>query len=76
MKKIALFLISIYQVILSPFIRSVLGIQAVCRFSPTCSEHMKQMILKNGFKKGVLKGFGQFRNCHPRGIGGVYGTNI
>ena len=57
MKKIILFLISIYQKIssLTP---------PRCRFYPTCSEYTKQAINKYGIKKGVYLGFKRILKCH------------
>ena len=63
MKKIALFLIFIYQKIssLTP---------PRCRFYPTCSEYTKQAILKYGFIKGLKLGLIRICKCHPFNDGG------
>lgn len=63
MKKILLFLISIYQKIsgLTP---------AVCRFYPTCSEYTKQAIQKYGVLKGCWLGIKRICRCHPYNDGG------
>ena len=63
MKKIALFLIFIYQKIssLTP---------PRCRFYPTCSEYTKQAILKYGFIKGLRLGLIRICKCHPFNDGG------
>ncbi len=63
MKKIILFLISIYQKIsrLTP---------SVCRFYPTCSEYTKQAVLKYGVLKGGWLGIKRISRCHPGNEGG------
>ncbi len=63
MKKIVLFLISIYQKIsrLTP---------PRCRFYPTCSEYTKQSILKYGLIKGGWLGIKRICKCHPLNDGG------
>lgn len=63
LKKIILFLISCYQKIssLTP---------PVCRFTPTCSEYMKQAIQKYGIVKGGWLGIKRICRCHPLNPGG------
>lgn len=62
-KKLLLKLINIYQSIskLTP---------PTCRFYPTCSEYMKQAILKYGVLKGVFLGVKRILKCHPFHPGG------
>lgn len=62
-KKIAVFLISIYQ----KFSKYT---PKICRFYPTCSEYTKQAIIKYGFTKGVYLGFLRILRCHPFNKGG------
>ncbi len=65
MKKIALFLIRIYQLLLSPlFGRN-------CRFTPTCSVYTSEAIKKHGFLKGIYLGGKRLAKCHPFHPGGV-----
>ena len=63
MKKLFLFLISIYQKLskLTP---------PVCRFYPTCSEYTKQAIMKYGVLKGGWLGIKRISRCHPGNEGG------
>lgn len=42
----------------------------VCRFTPTCSEYMKQAIIKYGVLKGGLLGIKRISRCHPFNKGG------
>lgn len=65
MRKIALFLIRIYQLLLSP----LLGRN--CRFYPTCSVYTSEAIKKHGFLKGILLGGKRIIKCHPFHPGGV-----
>ena len=63
MKKLILFLISIYRKIssLTP---------PRCRFYPTCSEYTKQSIIKYGLIKGGILGLKRICKCHPLHEGG------
>jgi len=63
MKKIFLFLITIYQKIssLTP---------SRCRFYPTCSQYTKEAIQKYGIFKGGILGIKRIVKCHPLNEGG------
>ena len=74
MKNVLLSLLIGYQAVVSPILRNVLGVQVTCRYSPTCSEYMKQMVQKYGVIKGFKKGLTQLSACHP--WSNKYGTNI
>lgn len=63
MKKIVLFLISVYQKI-SKYT------PASCRFTPTCSEYTRQAIVKYGVLKGTWLGLKRVSKCHPWHDGG------
>ncbi|MGN0014867.1 MAG: membrane protein insertion efficiency factor YidD [Candidatus Gastranaerophilaceae bacterium] len=63
LKKIALFLIRIYQ-FFSKYTPKT------CRFYPTCSEYTKQAIEKYGFFKGGWLGLKRICRCHPLNKGG------
>jgi putative membrane protein insertion efficiency factor len=65
MKQIALILIKIYRLILSP----LLGHH--CRFFPTCSVYAYQAIEKYGFVKGITLGIKRLFKCHPLHPGGI-----
>ena len=41
-----------------------------CKFYPSCSEYMKQAILKYGCFKGCFKGIKRLLKCHPFAKGG------
>ena len=64
MKKIARFLIRIYQHTLSPIIGKN------CRFTPTCSEYTIQAIEEHGTFIGIKMGIGRICRCNPFSKGG------
>ncbi|HCW93856.1 membrane protein insertion efficiency factor YidD [Flexistipes sinusarabici] len=63
-KKLLLNSISLYQLLLSPF----LGRN--CRFYPTCSAYTKEAIVKKGIFKGVILSLWRILRCHPYSKGG------
>lgn len=65
MKYIALGLIRIYQLLVSPW----LGHN--CRYYPSCSEYTYEAIKKYGFFKGSWLGGKRILRCHPFHEGGV-----
>ena len=67
MKKILLFLLKIYKKFISPIFKAI-GIE--CKYYPTCSEYMKQAIIKYGSIKGVYLGIKRFIKCNPFSKGG------
>lgn len=60
-----LFLIRLYQRLLSP----LLG--PVCRFTPSCSSYMATCIERHGPTRGVGLGLRRLARCHPFHPGGV-----
>jgi len=64
MKTIALFLIRVYQKILSP------ALPPSCRFYPTCSQYTYQAIEKYGLLRGGWLGLRRLARCHPWNAGG------
>ena len=65
MKYIALILISVYQLLFSIIAKQLFGIPAFCRYRPTCSQYMTQMIEKYGVMKGGMMGVKRLLSCHP-----------
>ena len=73
MKKLALLLIAGYQRYLNlsnPIMRSIFGVNAACRFSPTCSDYMYKAVEKHGIITGLRMGFSRILRCHPWSQGG------
>jgi len=64
-KALALFLIRLYQLTLSP----LLGTR--CRYHPTCSAYAQEAIMKYGFFRGALLGAQRLFRCHPFHEGGI-----
>ena len=60
MKKILIKLIETYQ-------KVPLSTHKMCRFTPTCSEYMKQALEKYGLIKGLKLGIKRLLKCHPFG---------
>jgi putative membrane protein insertion efficiency factor len=58
-------LITFYQKFVSPALKQLLGIQSMCRFSPSCSEYTKISIKKYGAIKGLYLGLVQLLHCQP-----------
>lgn len=56
-----LFLVKIYQWIISPIF------PANCRFNPTCSIYMTESIKEWGIFKGIYLGIRRISKCHPWG---------
>lgn len=68
MKKILiapfLFLIKIYQTLISPLTPDT------CRFQPTCSHYTKEALQKHGLFKGGMLALKRITSCHPWGKSG------
>ena len=60
-----IFLVRLYQVILSP----LLGPR--CRFHPTCSEYAIESLRRHGAWKGLWLALRRVGRCHPFHSGGV-----
>lgn len=52
-------LIKLYKIVLSPLLGNN------CRHLPTCSDYMKEAILKHGTVKGMYLGTRRLLRCHP-----------
>ncbi len=60
MKKFLLKLIDLYQ-------STPLRVHFRCRFTPTCSQYMKDAIIMHGVKKGLWLGIKRIFRCRPFG---------
>lgn len=65
MKIIALALIKIYRLCISPVIGQT------CRFYPSCSEYALEAFKKHPFFKALRLTFKRIAKCHPGHPGGV-----
>jgi putative membrane protein insertion efficiency factor len=53
-----------YQLLISP----LLG--ANCRFTPSCSHYMIEVVRRHGFWRGGWQGMRRILRCHPFSAGG------
>ena len=65
MTTISLYLIKLYQAVISP----LLGPR--CRFYPTCSQYASEAIQSHGVIKGWGLAFRRILKCHPFHSGGI-----
>ena len=63
MKNILIKLVKLYQKIPGNFHKN-------CRFYPTCSQYMRQAVLKYGVGKGLYLGIKRLLRCNPFCKGG------
>jgi len=63
-RTIALALIKLYQLFLSP----LLG--PSCRFAPTCSAYAAECISRFGLGRGAVLALRRLAKCHPWGLSG------
>jgi putative membrane protein insertion efficiency factor len=64
MKRVALFLIRLYQNTISR------ALPPSCRFTPSCSHYTYEAIEKYGFARGGWLGAKRLARCHPLNPGG------
>jgi putative membrane protein insertion efficiency factor len=67
---VALAVIRVYQILLSPFLHAISGPAAGCRFLPTCSEYARQAIHAHGLRRGGWMALRRIFKCHPWHEGG------
>ena len=71
MTKILIFIIKIYQYLISPFLGNK------CRFLPTCSEYFIEALKTHGLIRGLKFGFIRILKCHPfKKLGGGEGLDF
>ncbi len=71
MIKILIYIIKIYQYLISP----LLGNR--CRFLPTCSEYFIEALKTLGLIEGIKLGLKRIFKCHPfKKLGGSHGLDF
>jgi putative membrane protein insertion efficiency factor len=73
MKQLVITVISLYQIILSPIFKQLLGVKSQCRYSPSCSVYAKQVISDYGSIKGLHLALRRILSCQP--FAHAYGHN-
>lgn len=63
MKKFLISIINLYQVLMSVTLKNILGVNKMCRQSPTCSEYAKRAINKDGVFPGLQKSAMRILRC-------------
>ena len=64
MKYVLVFLIALYQKLVSPWL------PPACRFTPTCSQYAREALLKHGLFRGLWLAVKRLGRCHPFHTGG------
>lgn len=67
MKKVFIKVLNLYQRFISPVFNHM-GVN--CKYCPSCSEYMKQAIVKYGCFKGTYLGVKRLLRCNPFVKGG------
>ena len=71
MTNILIFVIKIYQYLISPLLGSR------CRFLPTCSEYFIEALKTQGLPIGIKLGLKRILKCHPfKKLGGGHGLDF
>ncbi|MBF8250161.1 MAG: hypothetical protein HW400_762 [Candidatus Levybacteria bacterium] len=65
MKRILILVVNFYQAFVSAILKNILGINKMCRYSPTCSEYTKIAINQNSVFVGLKKSAIRILNCQP-----------
>lgn len=63
LKKVAIGLIKLYKLLISPLLVSIAGNHG-CKFKPTCSEVTMSGIKEYGILRGLGIGWSQLRKCY------------
>jgi putative membrane protein insertion efficiency factor len=64
MKYVLVFLITLYQKLLSPLL------PPSCRYTPSCSQYAREALLKHGLFRGLWLAARRLARCHPFHAGG------
>jgi putative membrane protein insertion efficiency factor len=65
MKKIVLLFINLYKNFFSYTLKSIVGVNSCCRFSPTCSEYARISVKEKGVLKGSQLSLIRLLKCQP-----------
>lgn len=65
MSKALILIINFYQSFISVILKNILGVDRMCKFSPTCSEYARQTISQKGIFEGLGKSIVRILKCQP-----------
>lgn len=65
MRKALILIINFYQIFISGVLKNILGINKMCKFSPTCSEYARTAISQEGVFAGLKKSTIRILKCQP-----------
>jgi len=63
MKQILVLIFKTYKLLITPIFVGVFG--HGCKFTPSCSEYMREAVESFGAVKGLALGVRRFIRCHP-----------
>jgi putative membrane protein insertion efficiency factor len=63
----AVFLLRVYQRVVSPVLRGLSGPAGECRFTPSCSQYAREAVEIHGVVKGGALAARRLCRCHPWG---------
>jgi uncharacterized protein len=67
MRKLLIFFVRVYQVVISPPLHFIAGPLAGCRYFPTCSQYFIDAVTVHGVLKGASLGIWRILRCNPFG---------
>lgn len=70
MRYLFIWLVRIYRAVFSPIWHALMGPQAGCRFTPTCSEYAIEALRVHGTFRGLGLALKRVSRCHPGCCGG------
>jgi len=65
MKIFLILIINLYQNFISITLKNILGVNRMCRLSPTCSDYAKTTINRDGILHGLQKSAIRILKCQP-----------
>ncbi|HIG30906.1 MAG TPA: membrane protein insertion efficiency factor YidD [Verrucomicrobiales bacterium] len=67
LRRMFIFVIRFYRIVLSPMKTLFLGPAGRCRYRPSCSEYALEAVTEHGALKGALLSLKRILRCHPWG---------
>ncbi len=70
MKHLLIFLVRVYQLVISPLLKALTGGEGACRHIPTCSAYAIEALRTHGAWRGSWLTLRRLLRCHPWGTHG------